>query len=522
MPLREGKMECSTCHNPHGSTNVKLLRKGDSVAEMCTSCHADKRGPYLWEHAPTRDGCTTCHDPHGSSNERMLVAQAADPLPALPRRDAPPEHDLRRRADRIGADPERAHLRAVVRDVPLEHPRVEPPQRSALHPVRRASCACHAFSRSPSSADSGDRVGAVRRTSGCAGGQCTEPAGQPPAPAADAAAAGRGGGQHRMGRLHRFRRARHRSSTATRRASSAIATSATGCSSRPSASTAKRKGWLSTFAGDHVGRRDQRLRRDRDPARPVHRHRSSGIRSRCSSAAPPGRCTRESAPACSASTMRSRRRCRRRLRRLRRSSRSSAGSSRPGPAGTSPTAAWSTVATEALTFSDQLPAHESRGHDPVRRQLRPQQPGRASGADPAHAVRCRRRRPSTSRDPLLLRGGLHRIVVPQRRDLGDLRQSLPRDRHRRDAVAGPSDAAAEQLIHRRQRHGVGEAARTGRGPRPTRRSACSRTPGDPLVPQTINTAIATAPLDRQTVDGEARTSAVNLRFTSQADALRRI
>jgi DmsE family decaheme c-type cytochrome len=75
MPVREGKMQCSTCHNVHGATNVKLLRKGDSVAELCTSCHADKRGPFLWEHAPGRDGCTTCHDPHGSSNERMLVAK---------------------------------------------------------------------------------------------------------------------------------------------------------------------------------------------------------------------------------------------------------------------------------------------------------------------------------------------------------------------------------------------------------------------------------------------------------------
>jgi DmsE family decaheme c-type cytochrome len=75
MPLREGKMACSTCHAPHGSTNVKLLRKGDSIAEMCTSCHADKRGPFLFEHAPSRDGCVTCHDPHGSTNERMLVVK---------------------------------------------------------------------------------------------------------------------------------------------------------------------------------------------------------------------------------------------------------------------------------------------------------------------------------------------------------------------------------------------------------------------------------------------------------------
>jgi DmsE family decaheme c-type cytochrome len=75
MPVREGKMQCSTCHNTHGSTNVRLLRKGDSIAEACTSCHADKRGPFLWEHAPSRDGCVTCHDPHGSMNERMLVAK---------------------------------------------------------------------------------------------------------------------------------------------------------------------------------------------------------------------------------------------------------------------------------------------------------------------------------------------------------------------------------------------------------------------------------------------------------------
>jgi DmsE family decaheme c-type cytochrome len=75
MPIREGKLTCTSCHNVHGTTNVRLLRKGDSIAELCTSCHADKRGPYLWEHAPARDGCVTCHDPHGSSNDRMLVTK---------------------------------------------------------------------------------------------------------------------------------------------------------------------------------------------------------------------------------------------------------------------------------------------------------------------------------------------------------------------------------------------------------------------------------------------------------------
>ena len=75
MPVREGKMSCSSCHNPHGSTNVKQLRVGNYVNESCVSCHAEKRGPFLWEHAAGRESCVTCHDPHGSSNDRMLVVR---------------------------------------------------------------------------------------------------------------------------------------------------------------------------------------------------------------------------------------------------------------------------------------------------------------------------------------------------------------------------------------------------------------------------------------------------------------
>jgi DmsE family decaheme c-type cytochrome len=75
MPVREDKMQCSSCHNPHGATNTKLLKTGTTVDEACASCHAEKRGPYLWEHAPVANACVTCHDPHGSNNERMLAAK---------------------------------------------------------------------------------------------------------------------------------------------------------------------------------------------------------------------------------------------------------------------------------------------------------------------------------------------------------------------------------------------------------------------------------------------------------------
>ncbi len=71
MPLREGRLTCTSCHNPHGTVNERLLDE-HSINETCYSCHAEKRGPFLWEHPPVREGCTTCHDPHGSVQEGLL------------------------------------------------------------------------------------------------------------------------------------------------------------------------------------------------------------------------------------------------------------------------------------------------------------------------------------------------------------------------------------------------------------------------------------------------------------------
>ncbi len=71
MPLREGKMTCTSCHNPHGSVTPSLLKE-NSLNETCYSCHAEKRGPFLWTHAPVPENCANCHDPHGSNHEKML------------------------------------------------------------------------------------------------------------------------------------------------------------------------------------------------------------------------------------------------------------------------------------------------------------------------------------------------------------------------------------------------------------------------------------------------------------------
>ncbi len=71
MPMREGKVVCTDCHSPHGSTTESLLKK-DSINDVCYICHAEKRGPFLFEHAPVRENCLNCHDPHGSINEFSL------------------------------------------------------------------------------------------------------------------------------------------------------------------------------------------------------------------------------------------------------------------------------------------------------------------------------------------------------------------------------------------------------------------------------------------------------------------
>lgn len=73
-PVGEGQVACSDCHNPHGSTGPSLLKKA-TVNETCTTCHAEKRGPFLWEHQPVAEDCTNCHTPHGSNISPLLKSR---------------------------------------------------------------------------------------------------------------------------------------------------------------------------------------------------------------------------------------------------------------------------------------------------------------------------------------------------------------------------------------------------------------------------------------------------------------
>ncbi|WP_434086712.1 DmsE family decaheme c-type cytochrome [Shewanella mesophila] len=74
-PLKFNQMSCVDCHAPHGSMNESALVKS-SVNDTCFSCHTEKRGPFLWEHAPVTEDCVTCHNPHGSVNDDLLNHRA--------------------------------------------------------------------------------------------------------------------------------------------------------------------------------------------------------------------------------------------------------------------------------------------------------------------------------------------------------------------------------------------------------------------------------------------------------------
>ena len=71
MPFREGKVTCTSCHNPHGSPNPKQLIES-SVNENCYKCHTERRGPFLWEHPPVMENCLNCHEAHGASRPQLL------------------------------------------------------------------------------------------------------------------------------------------------------------------------------------------------------------------------------------------------------------------------------------------------------------------------------------------------------------------------------------------------------------------------------------------------------------------
>ncbi|HMB74426.1 MAG TPA: DmsE family decaheme c-type cytochrome [Gammaproteobacteria bacterium] len=74
-PARVGALVCTDCHNPHGSAAGGLLTR-PSINELCFDCHAEYRGPVIFDHAPVSEDCSICHEPHGSIHAPLLTRRA--------------------------------------------------------------------------------------------------------------------------------------------------------------------------------------------------------------------------------------------------------------------------------------------------------------------------------------------------------------------------------------------------------------------------------------------------------------
>jgi len=72
-PVPEHKMACIDCHEPHGSTQ-EFLVKESTIKAMCTRCHMEYQGPFVFEHADVTENCSNCHQAHGAPNAPLLTA----------------------------------------------------------------------------------------------------------------------------------------------------------------------------------------------------------------------------------------------------------------------------------------------------------------------------------------------------------------------------------------------------------------------------------------------------------------
>ena len=75
-PVPEGRLVCSDCHSTHPNKDER--KNLQTTKQACITCHADKAGPFVYEHDPTSnltgEGCVECHNPHGSPNPALLTS----------------------------------------------------------------------------------------------------------------------------------------------------------------------------------------------------------------------------------------------------------------------------------------------------------------------------------------------------------------------------------------------------------------------------------------------------------------
>lgn len=70
------EFDCLSCHDAGATPPFRLLAEKDFGTGVCYGCHSEMKdvvdsSPSM--HPPAADRCTACHDPHGSSERKLLV-----------------------------------------------------------------------------------------------------------------------------------------------------------------------------------------------------------------------------------------------------------------------------------------------------------------------------------------------------------------------------------------------------------------------------------------------------------------
>lgn len=111
--LGRAGLGCSSCHEVHGRPADESLKRTKAGERVCLACHTEVRGPFVFPHGASAvsdsrgigsaGDCQSCHQPHGSTNPKQLkrtsVAQLCiechSPLAAGTLGSQPPAfHDL--------------------------------------------------------------------------------------------------------------------------------------------------------------------------------------------------------------------------------------------------------------------------------------------------------------------------------------------------------------------------------------------------------------------------------------------
>jgi DmsE family decaheme c-type cytochrome len=79
--VNEGLVQCSDCHDPHGTGKKNGAKLALEQNDFCVRCHRETAGPFVYEHAAVRsEGCSACHVPHGGPNPHLLNRATVDTI----------------------------------------------------------------------------------------------------------------------------------------------------------------------------------------------------------------------------------------------------------------------------------------------------------------------------------------------------------------------------------------------------------------------------------------------------------